>query len=372
MSSSPRTSCRLSLEEITQLLKPVALAPLCENPLVSVLTVNYNYARYLGEAIESVLSQTYTNFEMIVCDDGSTDDSCEVAEHYAQRDPRIRLVRKQNGGQVSASNAAYRECRGEIVCFLDSDDRYLPEKLETVVQAFRSHPDSGFVGHRIFRINAVGRQDGVMPSFGDPPSGWCGPSIVRHGVSPRGMSFGSALCLRREIGDSIFPVPEGFTSCADVVIMVLAPLMTPIVGIAAPLGEYRYHGTNLVNSPRFSLESSDRLRHFQSMVWEVRREYLGKVDGSLVDVFPSIDEGRDTLLNAYIRARLETWWGGALSAYRNLLRAESFLTLRFVTRWFWRLSVLLPRPAIRYALRPNAMGRLFWRAAEFRRRHFAS
>src|SRR6266852_6280716 len=109
MSNGPQTSHQLSLEEIGQLLKPVELAPLCENPLISLLTANYNYARYLGEAIESALGQTYTNFELIVCDDGSTDNSCEVAEHYVRRDPRVRLVRKQNGGQVSATNAAYRE-----------------------------------------------------------------------------------------------------------------------------------------------------------------------------------------------------------------------------------------------------------------------
>ncbi len=129
--------------EIAQRLKPVSLGPLPENPLVSVLTANYNYAAFLGEAIESVLAQIYTNFEMIVCDDGSTDKSCEVVEKYGQRDPRVRLLRQQNGGQASAWNTAYRECRGDIICFLDADDRYLPEKLEVVVQAFRSAPDSG-------------------------------------------------------------------------------------------------------------------------------------------------------------------------------------------------------------------------------------
>src|SRR5713226_9489377 len=108
---------KLSIDEITQRLKPIALPPLGDNPLVSILTANYNYARFIGDAIESAQNQTYTNWEMIVCDDGSTDDSCELVERYMQRDPRVRLVRKQNGGQTSAANAAYRECHGQIVCF---------------------------------------------------------------------------------------------------------------------------------------------------------------------------------------------------------------------------------------------------------------
>ena len=89
---SSRKSPRLSMEEIAQRLKPIALRPLGENLLVSILTANYNYARFIGEAIESVQKQTYKNWELIVCDDGSTDNSCEIVERYMQRDSRIRLV----------------------------------------------------------------------------------------------------------------------------------------------------------------------------------------------------------------------------------------------------------------------------------------
>ena len=73
---------------------PVALKSLPEKPSVSVLITCFNYGAYVGEAIESALAQTYENFEMIVCDDGSTDNSCEVIEPYARRDPRIRLIRQ--------------------------------------------------------------------------------------------------------------------------------------------------------------------------------------------------------------------------------------------------------------------------------------
>jgi glycosyltransferase involved in cell wall biosynthesis len=357
--------------EIAQLLEPVDLGPLPENPLVSVLIGNYNYASFLGEAIQSVLSQTYTKFEMIVCDDGSTDKSCEVVEQYAQRDSRVRLIRQQNGGQASAWNTAYRACRGEIICFLDADDRYLPEKVEVVVRALRSYPDSGFVGHRMYRIDVVGRRDGVVPATDDPPFGWYGPFVLRSGSSPPAMAFGSALCLRRQISELIFPLPERLRICADEAVTTLGPLMTPLIGISAPLAEYRYHGRNSWNSPQLSPESMDRFRDIQRKMWEVSREYLGTKDPELVEAFPSFDECPGTLLHSYLRARRQTW-GGALAAYRKLLRAEAFLTIRPAWRWFWRFSILLPPPAFRYALGPSGLRQFVWKAREARRRLFAS
>ena len=370
MERGPDAVARKPTVEIAQLLEPVHLGGLPEHPLVSVLTGNYNYASFLGETIESVLHQTYTNFEIIVCDDGSTDESCEAVEQYAQRDPRVRLIRQQNGGQASAWNTAYRESRGEIICFLDADDRFLPEKLEVVVRAFQSNPKSGFVGHRMHRIDVVGRRDGVVPSTADPPSGWYGPFLVRSGTSPPAMAFGSALCLRREISDLIFPLPEGLRICADEAVTTLGPLMTPLIGISAPLAEYRYHGGNSWNSPQLSSESMNRFRDIQYKMWEVSREYLRKVDPILLGAFPSFGECQGTLLHAYLRARRQSW-GGALSTYRDLVRAETFLTIRPAWRWFWRLSILLPPPVFRYALGPN-FRKLVWKARLARRRLFAS
>ena len=86
------------IENIAQKLRPIELAPLPDNPLVSVLVANYNYGQYVGEAIESVFQQTYPHFEIIVCDDGSTDDSRDVISRYQEKDPRVRLLAKANGG----------------------------------------------------------------------------------------------------------------------------------------------------------------------------------------------------------------------------------------------------------------------------------
>src|SRR4028118_1383709 len=138
-----------------------------EEGKASVVIPCYNQARFLGEAIESVLSQTYTDFEVIVVDDGSTDDTAEVASSYAAEDARVRLVRQENRGLAGARNRGLAESRGEYVVFLDSDDRLAEEALEVGVRELDAHPECAFVSghHRPISADgvayAVPRQDRV-------------------------------------------------------------------------------------------------------------------------------------------------------------------------------------------------------------------
>src|SRR5688572_29854944 len=92
-------------------------------PLVSVIVNNYNYGRFLAQAIDSALSQDYPRLEVIVVDDGSTDDSREIIARYGSK---ISPVLKANGGQASAFNAGFNASRGDVVIFLDSDDQLAP------------------------------------------------------------------------------------------------------------------------------------------------------------------------------------------------------------------------------------------------------
>src|SRR5829696_2931566 len=110
-------------------------------PLVSVVVPCYNQARFLGEAIESVLAQSHPLFEVVVVDDGSTDDTSEVAARY----PGVRLVRQENRGLSGARNAGLARSRGEYVVFLDADDRLLPGALEAGVERLGANPQCAFV-----------------------------------------------------------------------------------------------------------------------------------------------------------------------------------------------------------------------------------
>ena len=104
-------------------------------PLVSIVINNYNYARFLRAAIDSALSQSYASIEVLVVDDGSTDQSRAIIDSYGDR---IRPVLKKNGGQASALNTGFAQCQGGIVIFLDADDILLPHATQRV-DLLRAH-----------------------------------------------------------------------------------------------------------------------------------------------------------------------------------------------------------------------------------------
>lgn len=120
--------------------------------LCSVLIPLYNKARYIEDAIRSVMSQSYRDFELIVVDDGSTDDGPDRV--MAFEDARIRLIRQTNQGVSCARNRGIDEARGEIVCFLDADDWYRSAYLETIVSMAKRWPEVSFFGTGYCRVNA--------------------------------------------------------------------------------------------------------------------------------------------------------------------------------------------------------------------------
>src|SRR5215468_3422546 len=104
------------------------------SPFVSIVVTSYNYGRYLRAAIDSALGQTYPAVEVIVVDDGSSDDSRDVISEYGDR---VRVILKDNGGQASAFNAGFRACDGDIIVYLDSDDVLLPGAVASAVRHFK-------------------------------------------------------------------------------------------------------------------------------------------------------------------------------------------------------------------------------------------
>lgn len=108
--------------------------------LVSIITPNYNCGRFIAQTIESVLAQTYSNWEMLIVDDCSTDNSVQVALSYAEKDQRIKVIRNEkNSGAAISRNKAIELAQGEFVAFLDSDDLWLPDKLEKQIAFMRQN-----------------------------------------------------------------------------------------------------------------------------------------------------------------------------------------------------------------------------------------
>ncbi len=121
--------------------------------LVSVIIPCYNQAHFLRESIESVLAQSYPHFEIIVVDDGSIDNTSEVAVHY----PEVRCIRQNNQGVNAARNTGLRHSRGEYLVFLDADDRLLPGALKASLECFNTYPECAFVFGRFRYIAANGK-----------------------------------------------------------------------------------------------------------------------------------------------------------------------------------------------------------------------
>jgi glycosyltransferase involved in cell wall biosynthesis len=321
-------------------LRPIALEPLPNLPLVSILVSNYNYASYLTDAIQSCLSQTYPNFEVMICDDGSTDTSREILNQYRSLDPRIKPIYQENGGQSLALNAAFRHSTGEIICLLDADDVFLPDKVQRVVNALAAAPCSGFAVNRMQLVDKARRYLGSIPSLYDLPSGWQGASLCPS--APQillGLPPTSGLSLRRSVAEAIFPLPAGLKAYSDTLIQVLAPLATPIVALEAPLSEYRVHGDNLAGVSRFTETRLRNIVSYEREIWMAWRRYLASPRSGLPPNSPLPSTmGPSPMDYAYARYRSDQ----NFKAIYHAIPSTYLQTLPRPHRLYWQISIFLP------------------------------
>lgn len=213
-----------------------------EEPLVSVVIDNYNYAAFLEDSIESVLRQSYARFEVIVVDDGSTDDSRQILEQYA-RDARIKVIFKENGGQASAFNAGFFASTGALVCFLDSDDLFTPGKLARIVDLFNQFPQAGWLTHPLEWLFSDGSR---RPNFQFGQAVECRDlrPDFRRGSIKTALSATSALCFRRGLLERIFPLPEEMRITVDNLIKYCACGLQPVILLNECQAVQRIHSSN--------------------------------------------------------------------------------------------------------------------------------
>lgn len=200
---------------------------------ISVIITNYNYAAYLPQAIESALNQVDCDQEIIIVDDGSTDDSPRIAETYVERDSRVRCIRKTNSGQGSAFNAGVAAARGDVLAFLDADDYWYPNKLK-MVQAL--HHDWGMVQHNLL-IN------GKLPFLFLKQGAHARKNLFLYGHA--GIIPTSGISISRWVAEKIFPIPEDGTEiCADLYIKYTGLIHSEMWSLNDYLGFYRVHANN--------------------------------------------------------------------------------------------------------------------------------
>jgi glycosyltransferase involved in cell wall biosynthesis len=151
----------------------------------------YNAERYVAEAIESILNQSYGNFEFLIIDDGSTDRSLDVLKHYAARDARIRLTSRPNRGVAATLNELLDQARGEFIARMDADDISLHERFQQEVAYLRAHSDCVMVGCRVWRCDHEGDPLGEYATLQDHDEidafhfQMTGPALVHPSVMMR-------------------------------------------------------------------------------------------------------------------------------------------------------------------------------------------
>ncbi|MEO0513835.1 MAG: glycosyltransferase family A protein [Planctomycetota bacterium] len=218
----------------------MSTAPASPQPLVTALINNFNYSRYLADAIDSALAQTYPHVEVVIVDDGSTDDSREVIERYGGR---VRPVIKSNGGQGSAFNAGFSVSRGELIALLDADDRWAADKIEKAVAAAAAEPEAGLIIHRVQRVDVEGRPV-KAPGPAKLMSGDLRNWVRRWGCWPQPPTSG--LTLRRSFLEQVMPMPEpAYRGHADTYLAVMAGLLTTVAAVPEVLARLLIHGDNL-------------------------------------------------------------------------------------------------------------------------------
>jgi len=204
-------------------------------PLVSVIIPAYNAAPFLGAAIESVLSQTVTDSEIVVVDDGSTDGTDTVVRGYGDR---VRYLRQENAGVSRARNRGIDESRSPWVAFLDADDVWLPQKLERQLDGVGRAPRYGacysayFVADDQLRVLGRGGSERRGPLLED--------LLLRGNV----VGAVSVLC-RRELFSMVGGFDPGFSQCADWDMWIRLAQVTEFLYLEEPLVVYRRHASSM-------------------------------------------------------------------------------------------------------------------------------
>jgi glycosyltransferase involved in cell wall biosynthesis len=240
-----------------------------DRPLVSIIINNYNYGRFLRDAIESALRQTYPLIEVIVVDDGSTDESRSIIEEYA-RVGKVIPVLKQNGGQASAFNAGFAASRGDFILFLDADDVILPTCVEEALAAWREGATK--VQWRMQLVNEKLQPEGRLWPLAHTtfPSGDFKNALLTWRIYPAPPTSGN-LFARRFLMD-VLPIPERvWRIAADSYLNTMAGLMGYVISLNRSLSLYRIHGNN--NWATDDVVDIEKLR-IKALIFKNQRELI--------------------------------------------------------------------------------------------------
>jgi glycosyltransferase involved in cell wall biosynthesis len=247
-------------------------------PVVSVMMPVYNAERYVGKAVESILGQSFGDFELLILDDGSTDGSLEVLRGYAQRERRIRLTSRPNRGLVDSRNELLDAARSDLVACMDADDISLPDRLEKQVAYLREHPDCVLVGSRVTIIDPDGQPLRIM-----------GQHLTHEAIDAALMNaegqiiYNPSVVFRKQVAQQVGAYRRGFDPAEDLDLFLRMAEVGRLANLTEPLVQYREHLGKVGHrqaerqsiGARTSLEEAYRRRGLAAPEWlagfELRR-----------------------------------------------------------------------------------------------------
>jgi glycosyltransferase involved in cell wall biosynthesis len=294
-------------------------------PEVSVVIPAYNSAQYLGEAVQSIFDQTFDNYEIIVVDDGSTDNTRELVESYGGR---IRYVRQENGGASKARNRGIAEARGTYIAFLDADDCWEPEKLEKQINILESNPNLGMVF-----TDAVGfDENGPLPRMGRKKSLLLDGDVACNIFMYSGVGTPSVM-VPKKVFDKVGVFDEQLFLAEDDNMWIRIAAEYPVELIDEPLVKVRDHANRTTRDKgrlfRMILDNADALA-----------SKYGKASDRIMQVLPRKLAQVQFGLGRYCLE--ENRYAEARQAFADGIACDK----RFLKNYFYWALCLLPRWAV--------------------------
>ncbi len=211
-----------------------------KSPLVSVIIPAYNAEKYIERTIHSALLQDYENLEIIVIDDGSTDNTADVVKKLAEKDRRLKYVHQQNGGVSSARNHGYKFSKGEYLAFLDADDIWLPDNVSKKLAHLQDNPDVGLVHSDALLID---ENDNSLNEVKKGKSGWVLDDLLSWNETC--IPAPSSIIVKREVIDSVGGFDTSLSTAADQEFFFRVASKYKIGRVEEVTWQYRIHSQNM-------------------------------------------------------------------------------------------------------------------------------
>jgi glycosyltransferase involved in cell wall biosynthesis len=290
-------------------------------PAISVLMPVYNAERYVAEAVESILAQTFRDFEFLIIDDGSTDRSLSILRRYAERDPRISLVSRPNTGYLIALNEMLAMARGEFIARMDADDIALPERFERQLSYLTDHPDCVMIGSRVLVIDPDGSPLTVL-----------GEALTHEEIDSSLMAahgqmvYHPSVISRRATLFEVGPYRQEYYTGEDLDLFLRLAEVGRIANLAEPLLKYREHAAKV------------GCVHAAKQEETTRRVLADAYHRRGLRIPPEIVAARSRLPSPIERRRAWGWWalisGNVLTARKH---AAACLIRSPLSSHSWRL-----------------------------------